>query len=335
MDSKTSIIENSAAAILVANNDFGRCAIASELPRALWPIGQKTVLQRLVDHIAEQGIKKIVICSALNPVKLGKSVSIPKGVEIRFHQELFPRGTAGSVFDAWNIAGAELLFVFHAEIVSPPDIETMLSGHLQSRADMTIVFNPADDSDLYPAETAQIYICQRSVIEDIPHEGYCDIKESLVPKLIRNSKVIYAAQMPVAVGNFRNWKEYLKATASYIRLNDIKRIAETVEIQENVKMIGPVIIEQNVKLGANTLILGPVVISNDVDIDTDCVISESIIWQGSRIGRNCFIKKSVLKQNSNVGSSNTISETLLTRNTAARYSLTGRLDSARANLSSK
>jgi len=329
--SKTSIIEHSAAAILVADKDFGRCAVASQLPRALWPVGEKNVLQRLVDHIAEQGIKNIIICSAFDPVRLGKSVQIPEGVELRFHQELFPRGTAGSMFDAWHISAAELLFVFHAEIVSPPQIETMLTAHQQSHADMTIVFNPASDKDTHPSETAQIYICERSIIEHIPQEGYCDIKETLVPRLVQNSKMIYAAEMPVSVGNFRNWQQYLKAVASNIKINDASFIDETAQIEEGVKIIDPVVICSNATVGQNTLIIGPAVIGKDVKIDADCVISESIIWQQSRIGKNCLIQKSLLKQRSYVGSSNTVSQTLLTSKAAAAYSLAAKLDCIASN----
>ncbi len=182
----TSILERSAAVILVANRDFGRCAIASKQPRALLPVGEKTVLQRLVEHIAAAGVNKIVICSALDSGILGKNLKVPQGTEVRFHKELFPRGTAGSMFDAWHIAAAELLFVFHAEIVSPPDIETILTAHQQSQSDMTIVFNPAADKDAPPSETAQIYVCEQTIMDDIPREGYCDIKETLIPKLVQN-----------------------------------------------------------------------------------------------------------------------------------------------------
>ena len=332
MKTKTSIIERSAAVILVANTDFGRCAVASNLPRALWPVGEKSVLQRLVDHIAAEGIKNIVICSACDPVVLGRSLQIPQDVEVRFHKELFPRGTAGSMFDAWHIASAELLFVFHAEIVSPPNIATILAAHQKSEADMTIVFNPADDKDTPPCESAQIYVCEQTIIEDIPQEGYCDIKETLVPKLVQNSKTICAAEMDAGVGNFRNWRQYLAAVASCIKFNDANSISETAQIEDGVEIFGDVVICDNVRVGANTLILGPTIIGENVTIGADCVISESVIWEQSRIGRNCFIQKSLLKQRSYVGRSNIVSQTLLTRKAAITYGLTAKMNRVAANL---
>jgi NDP-sugar pyrophosphorylase family protein len=50
------------AIILVSTLDFGRCPIASRLPTALWPVAGKSVLERLLDHLADQGIKQVAIC---------------------------------------------------------------------------------------------------------------------------------------------------------------------------------------------------------------------------------------------------------------------------------
>lgn len=328
MKSKNSIIERLTAVILVADKDFGRCAVASKLPRALWPIGEKTVLQRLVDHLADEGISNVVICSALDSSILQDSLDKPEGVDVRFHKELYPRGTAGSIFDAWHIADAELLLVFHAEMISPPKIEAILSAHKQSQAEMTVVFNPADEEDTLPCETAQIYVCEKSVIEDIPPEGYCDIKETLVPKLVQSSRTIYAAEMPSGAGNFRNWQQYLAAVTAHIKSNDINSIDKTVKIEQGAQIIGSVIVCKNVRIGANTLIIGPAVIGRDVIIEADSVISESVIWERSHIRKNCLIQRSLLKQSSYVGTSNEISNTLLTRKADAAYRLAVGIHSA-------
>lgn len=327
-----SILERSAAVILVANRDFGRCVVASKLPRALWPVGEKTVLQRLVDHIASEGINKIVICSVLESVELGKSLDVPEGVELRFHKELFPRGTAGSMFDAWHIAAAELLFVFHAEIVSPPNIETILSEHIQSKCDMTIVFNQAEKKDVPLSETAQIYVCEQTIMQDIPQEGYCDIKETLIPKLVQNSKTIYAAQMSDSVGDFRNWQQYLAGIARYMKFNDLKTIASSAQIESDVKIIPPVLVCENATIASGAVILGPAIIGKNVSIGANSVISESVLWDGTRIGKNCLVQKSLLKHNSYVCSSNTVSQALLTGQVAFVYRLTNRLKYAAVNL---
>ncbi|MCJ7675389.1 MAG: hypothetical protein MUO33_09585, partial [Sedimentisphaerales bacterium] len=55
--------ERITAVILVGDCDFGGHHVATRLPPALWPVGQKTVLERLLDYLAEQGIGKAVICS--------------------------------------------------------------------------------------------------------------------------------------------------------------------------------------------------------------------------------------------------------------------------------
>ena len=38
------------------------------------------------------------------------------------------------------------------------------------------------------------------------------------------------------------------------------------------------------------VILGPAVIGKNVRIGSDSVVSESVLWDGSRVGNNCFVK---------------------------------------------
>jgi len=48
--------------VLVAGQDFGRCPLAARLPAALWPVMGRSALERLLDHLADEGIKKVAVC---------------------------------------------------------------------------------------------------------------------------------------------------------------------------------------------------------------------------------------------------------------------------------
>ena len=54
-------IDHLKAVILVGARDFGRCPIASRLNRGLWPVLGKPALQRLIDALAAQGVRRFVI----------------------------------------------------------------------------------------------------------------------------------------------------------------------------------------------------------------------------------------------------------------------------------
>ena len=70
------------AIVLAGSRDFGRFTLASRLPTVLWPILDKTVLERLLEHLANQGIKKSVICLTLasaSDTKLSSSLGVSAG----------------------------------------------------------------------------------------------------------------------------------------------------------------------------------------------------------------------------------------------------------------
>ncbi|MCX5638271.1 MAG: hypothetical protein NTX52_11355, partial [Planctomycetota bacterium] len=52
------------AIILAGNHNFGRCPVGTHLPAALWPVAGKTVIERLLISLANQGIKQVTICSS-------------------------------------------------------------------------------------------------------------------------------------------------------------------------------------------------------------------------------------------------------------------------------
>jgi len=54
---------NAKAVILVGARDFGRCPLASRLPTALWSVLGRPILERLLTHLADQGIRQVVVCS--------------------------------------------------------------------------------------------------------------------------------------------------------------------------------------------------------------------------------------------------------------------------------
>jgi len=88
------------AIILVGSRDFGRCPLASRLPTAMWPVAGKTVLERLLIHLADQGIKKAAICGSDISALLSEQILADDRLELSFVDESLPVGTAGCIREA-------------------------------------------------------------------------------------------------------------------------------------------------------------------------------------------------------------------------------------------
>lgn len=308
--------------ILIGGRDFGRCPVATRLPTALWPIAGKPILERLLDHLANQGVNNVVICSNGNSPLLKESIHIDNKLNVTFLYEQLPVGTAGCIRDAAKNEADPLLLVLPVNIISPPEIDYLINAHKKSKADLTVVFNPANRNGKPLGESAEIYICQASVLAHIPKEGYFDIKEELIPELLRADKTIHAEVLPNHAGNFRDRPGYLYALANYLENNPVLNtnlktysqsdaqnvwIAASAKVDHGARIYGPTIVMDGAHISDGTIIFGPTTIGQEVHISKNTIVTNSAIWDFARIGPNCRINKSIVGYHANI-SGNTMLE---------------------------
>jgi len=301
--------QNIKAVILAGNRDFGQCPLTSRLPAALWPVAGEPVLERLLISLANQGIRQVTICSNSNSSLLKRSVKVDKRLQVKFLDEQLPIGTAGCIRDVADDETKSLFVVFSANIISPPKIDDMIRAHRQGQSALTVMFNPILQNSNSPVEPAEIYVCESSVLEHIPKEGYCDIKEGLIPEMLRAGKTVHAAILPHHVGNFRDWRGYLRAITNYLEntpelCTELKRckqndsqtvwIAANTTVDPRARIYGPVAIMDGARIFDDVVIFGPTIIGRDVKIDRGSTIVNSVIWDGAQIGRNCEIQRCLI-----------------------------------------
>jgi len=296
------------AIILVGNLDFGRCTLASRLPTALWPVLGKSVLERLLDHLADQGIKKAVICGGNASSLLDKRNLSDDRITLSFVDEELPMGTAGCVREAVGDVNQELLIVFPASIACPPEIDLLIKEHRDGQSDLTVMLNPYCQNNTNMDEASGIYICNPEILEHIPDVGYFDIKEGLIPKMLHANRTIHAARLQHHAGNFKNRKEYLYAVSRCLenvpKLNaDLKSfnsdtenvwLAENAEVDPEARIEGPVVILDRASVSAGAVVLGPAVLEKNAAIDRDSVVINSVLWDDAKVGSNCNVQGCVV-----------------------------------------
>lgn len=200
---------NAKAIILVGARDFGRCPLASRLPTALWPVLGRPVLERLLSHLADQGIRRVVVCCNGERQTLAESIRADDRLQLEFYDEPLPVGTAGCIRDASAGKSDDLLIVLPAGTTCPPEIEWLVGEHRRGRADLTVFLNPCGEEDTHTGRASGIYLCNSDVLKYIPQEGYFDIKEGLIPELLSEGRTVLASELQHDAGNFRDRQEYL------------------------------------------------------------------------------------------------------------------------------
>jgi exosortase len=295
------------AVITIGRPDFGRCPAATRLNRALWPLAGRPVLERLLDHVAGQGLRRAVVCGSEDLESIRRQVRIPRGLNVEYRQERLPRGSAGCVYDAADPAREETIIVLPGTMISPPDLRYAIREHRRRRSPLTIFFNPSVDPVREPTGEAQIYICEPPVLEQIPAAGYCDLKEGLLPKLIRAGLPAAFSRLERPAGSFTCWEEYLDAVKDWLcRMEAGDVVPEGFErhpafecvytapgarIDPSARIMGPVMVGERSVIGPRVLICGPALIESDVRVCKASVLCESVLWPGVLTGPRCFLRQ--------------------------------------------
>ena len=308
--------------ILVGSRDFGRCPLTSKLPTALWPVLGKPVLERLLTSLADQGIRQATICSNGNGSQLAKLIHTDNRLDLKYLDELLPAGTAGCIRDAAGDETDALYLVFSAGIICPPVIDVLIKAHRDGQSELTVMFNPANKNGKLQGEPAGIYVCETSILEHIPKAGYFDIKEGLIPEMLRAGKTIHATTLSNHTGNFRDRQGYLFGLANYLsgrpkldsELKERKDagsqnvwIAANARVDPEAQICGPTVVMSGAHISSGAVVLGPAVLGKNVTVGADSVVVNSVLWDGAQVGSNCQIRRCVLDHNSTLRA-NTVEE---------------------------
>ena len=294
--------ENIHAVILCDCVDDGRARSMSQSPMAGWPVWGKSSFRDFLASIERSDAGDVSVSYSGYESFWSEMALDDHHDHVRFIQEEWPSGSAGAVRLALSEAREGLAVIYTGNRLHSPSVEVLAREHVSSGADFSVVVNP-------DGQTAGIYVCDVTVKDMIPEEGYSDIKEFLIPAIIRRGQVVKALALSENVGAFSDRKSYLRAVLS--RVESIacqtpgltKRLSsgdssvwasEDQEIPETCQFSGPVVIMPGADIGAHCTVQGPTIIGSNAQVRKNAVICRSILWGGACVERDCVVTESVL-----------------------------------------
>ena len=116
------------------------------LPKPLLPIGDRPVLELILRQLAGAGFTEIDLCighlGELITAYLGEATTMPPGLELRYHREDRPLGTAGAVRQVRDVESD--LLVMNGDIVTALDFTAIMEFHRRERAVLTVATTTKD-----------------------------------------------------------------------------------------------------------------------------------------------------------------------------------------------
>jgi exosortase len=294
--------------VLVGGRDFGRCPLAAHLPTALWPLADKPVLAHLLDHLAAAGFRRAAVCCAKDDAAAVGPVCHAAPLKVALVIEELTAGTAGCLRDAVGSDPGDLILVLSAGMLAPPALEDLMAAHQAGGAELTVVFNPDPSREAALGGPAEIYLCRPEVLHHIPRGGYCDIKEGLIPSLLRAGGTIRPVVLHREVGNFHNRTGYLRALDVLFPPPgaDLSALAggrspeapvctgAGVFIHPTARICGPVLLGDRAQLAEGVVVVGPALIGPDVAVGAESVVVRSALWADAHVGARCEVRESIV-----------------------------------------
>ena len=218
------------AAILAGGAGTRLYPITAYVPKTLIPIGNKFVIEYIIDYLKSHAVTEIVILlsgSEFELVKnhLGDGVRFGVSIEYSVAERI---GTAGALGAAADVLG-ESFVVYYGDVLTDMNLKAMLGFHEEKKAMCTIAMSTAvpieygvgrvaNDGRVeyfeekpilkeYPISMG-IQVCEREIL------SYCkpntDLAHDVIPKLVKEGKSVYAFLSPQRhydIGTFKTLEE--------------------------------------------------------------------------------------------------------------------------------
>jgi NDP-sugar pyrophosphorylase family protein len=128
------------AAILAGGRGTRLAPYTTVLPKPLLPIGQRPILELILHQLSRAGITRVDLCvghlGELIRAYFTESGAAPEGMELRYHWEDEPLGTAGAVRNLEPPDGPML--VMNGDILTTLDYRALIDFHREREAKLTI-----------------------------------------------------------------------------------------------------------------------------------------------------------------------------------------------------
>jgi NDP-sugar pyrophosphorylase family protein len=281
-------------------------------PRPLLPIANRPLASYAAEWLYEGGIREVAVCANRETRTVGEGLwhHIPDGLQLtlREDEDHVPRGPAGCVRDA--AAGYEgPVVVVDGTTIPLADLRELLASHQLSGAALTVVVRPEPGGGRRH-EPCGIYVFERRALDYVPSRGYCDIKESLIPRLHRAGERTLAHPI-------REASPRALDGPSYLALNEwmVERLAagpppegyvqrsgllahQSARIASDTVLLGPLLVGPGAQLMPGATLVGPASIGARSIVKARALVSRTAVWSDCVVGEGAVADRSIVADRS-------------------------------------
>ncbi len=313
-------------------------------PKPMLPLLDKPVLQHIVERLATQDFDEIIVTTnylreqVIDHFKEGESF----GVKMVYPIENRPLGTAGSVKNAEEYLN-ETFAVVQGDGISDIDLREVVAQHKEKGSLATIVLtamkNPSEYGVVELGSGSEvvrfkekpkpedcfsnlvntgIYVLEPEVLKYIPAKTEFDFARDLFPSMLALGKSIHgykSSSFWVDIGRPDKYMEAIRwlfeKRFSGQSLGFNSGAEKSIEVDADARIGNQVLLKEGCRVGKGVVIEGFSVIDKNVEIDDGTKIVDSVIYQGSDIGRCSHVGHSIVAEECRIGDNVEIEESVV------------------------
>jgi NDP-sugar pyrophosphorylase family protein len=186
-----------------------RSVLRSDVPKPLAPIAGRPFLFYLLQFLARQGVKRVILAIGFlgQLFEVSLKMGMPAGMEIAFSKESEPLGTAGAIRKARPLLTTDPVLVLNGDSICLAALAPMLTSHRQKNAKTSILLVWINDRRSFgsvqigPNEqiikfgeknaaggpgliNAGIYLLSQRALGELPDKVPCSLEYEVFPRWI-------------------------------------------------------------------------------------------------------------------------------------------------------
>jgi mannose-1-phosphate guanylyltransferase len=214
-----------------------------------------------------------------------------------------PRGAAGSARDAALTTESQTFVVADGTVIPDVDLHELLARHHDSRACVTVVVHSEARRNGNAALNVPsgVYVFSRRAFEQVPAQGFCDIKEELIPRLYNAGESIVPYQAATVIPRVLD-------ASTYMAVNEwmVERLVKNASVEDgyarsgsalihrdafvagDAALVGPVLVGPGARILSGAVVIGPTSIGRDATLASGSLVSRSAVWRRSLVGERAI-----------------------------------------------
>ncbi len=292
------------------------------LPKPMFPVLNRPLLEHVLNYLSSQGIQDIIVNVHHLPDKIveyfGDGTDF--GVRLQFSREEEILGTAGGLKKAQSFLEKETFLVINSDVLTDIDLDKALSFHKEKKSCLTLVVRQDADPEKYepieladdgritrfvnasiknpPATTQRVMFTGIQIMEPeiffrIPSGKFFGTAEDVFPAMIKEGLPVYGTLHEKYWIDMGTRETYIQAQADALD-GKLSLKIKTSKTPEGPLIVPPVHIGKECEIAQDSQVGPYAVLGDGCRIRTGAVVENSILWEGVTIGSRATVKNSII-----------------------------------------